>query len=229
MDEAIRKSIEGSIITMLQGSPGGLATRALTECIDEAETPAQVSSVLNDMSRRGLVAQDKESKRWHWAADDNAHQAAPAPEKKRHEIAEAILACFAGHVADASLTTVQLMKACSQHPPANVRYHIRALAKAGLLVPARKPRKGWSLASGAQPAPARAKPVTRRPNTALLPGAPKHEAPAPTAIPPAAPASSPVPLQDITVTLNCPAGYLSLTGPRHMVFGMLDQLKELAA
>lgn len=227
MDDAIRASIEASITKLLHDFPKGLTTSALTDEIDEAEAPLQVSTVLNDMGRRGLVAQDKQSKMWCWVADANGSSSTlpPAPEKKRHETAEAILDAFVGRQEGCVIAVAELNKICSKWSVANVGYHIKALRQAGLLVAA-KNGKGYSLAS-AKPA-ARAKPPVRRPNTALIPSGADLQ-PAPAAIPPAATEPVPALVHDITLELTCPAGRLKIDGTPKLVFGFIEQLKELAA
>jgi DNA-binding transcriptional ArsR family regulator len=123
------------------------------------------------------------------------------------------------------LTAGELASICSEYAPANVSYHIGALKKAGLLV-LHKSGKGYHLPKDAA---VRAKPPVRRPNTALLPSAPKPPDTPPAAIPPPAPAAIRAPGHDITLELTCPAGRLKIDGTPKLVFGFLEQLKELAA
>ena len=229
MDDAIRKSIEASITKLPHDFPQGLTTSALTDAIDEAEAPLQVSTVLKDMGRRGLVQQNA-AKAWVWAADKTASALPPVPEKKLHETAEAILAAFVGHKVGTVLSSCNLRSLCSKWAGANVDYHIKALKKAGLLVPAKN--GGYHL-PGVKPVALRAKAEVRRPNTALLPGGRKpdegNDPPPPAAIPMAATAATPAPAKDITIELTCPNGRLKIDGTPKLVFGFLEQLKELAA
>lgn len=224
MAEAIKKSIEASIVKLLQDAGKGLSTAEFAEAIDEAESTADVIMVLGDMSRRGLVVADKASKLWCWNGD--AAATAPPPAKKLHEIAEAILAAFAGREVGALLTAGELCSICSQWSAANVSYHIKALKNAGLIVPAKK-GKGYVL-------PAAPKPAVRRPNTALLSEAAQRHTPGPVEqplapIPPAAPEATPAAEHPISVELTCPAGRIKLDGTPKFVFDFLDQLKALAA
>lgn len=226
MDEAIKKSIEASVVKLLHERDSGLLNREMVDAIDEVESAAELSMVLNDMSRRGLVVVDKESKRWCWNGD--AAASAASPPKKLHETAEAILAAFVGREVGAVLTAGELNAACAKWSPANVGYHIKSMKKAGLIVAA-KNGKGYHLPN-VKPAAPNAKASARRPNTALLSERAKAQEPAPGAIPPPAPAAETLaPAHDITLALTCPAGRLSITGPRNLVLGFMDQLKELAA
>jgi biotin operon repressor len=226
MDEAIKKSIEASVVKLLHARDSGLLNREMVDAIDEVESPAELSMVLNDMSRRGLVVVDKESKRWCWNGDAAAGAASPA--KKLHETAEAILAAFVGREVGAVLTAGELNAACAKWSPANVGYHIKSMKKAGLIVAA-KNGKGYHLPN-VKPAAPSAKSSTRRPNTALVSERAKAKEPAPGAIPPPAPAAkTPAPVHDISIGLTCPAGHIKVEGTPKLVFGFLEQLLALAA
>lgn len=247
MDEDLKEAIAARVTAVLQKAPGGVGMKdaELLGKVHECESAAQLRTVLGQMKRAGQVTQNTTTGRWALTISGVAGQVpgkletpppAPSADKqpKRHLCAAAILEALAGapQLRLGELEQHELL--LGKWKLTTIGYHVKCLVKAGEVKPGENRLGGFSLATGAPIAPRAAatdhaprkkKAARQAPKAARLTAAAERKAQASES--PAKP--SPTPTEDLSLTMRCPNGHLTISGSRVLVFGFLDQLKAMAA
>ena len=241
MDESLKEAIATSVAAALKNAPNGLTDAELLEAVDDCESLADLRRVLGEMKRGGTVTQMAKSKRWSAtvagvAGQQPGEMTPPPPPPKspdRHPCAKAVLDALAASPGLRSGEMETHPAFNGEYGRATIGYHVKQLIKAGLVQAGEHRLAGYTLTNGAPIAPRAAKAekaprkkASRRkaPKTARLSDAAERAAK------PEQPLQlAPAPVGGVSITMRCPAGELTLTGSRALVFGFLDQLKAMAA
>lgn len=241
MDVSDLQHVEPRVLELLRTNHKGLGTGALLTAIDEIETAKDLVVLLGDMKGRGLISKSPATELWVIAPGaegdvqrlDNQDDKAAAP---LHPCAEAVLRVLADAAPNRVRRKDLNAKLSGSFNEAVIGWHVKQLITKGLMIAGPKNADGYGLPGAAAPGRSAPKAPKRQPNTALIskaaaaktpPAAAQEPPPAP--IPPAAAEPKPAVDHDITIGLTCPAGHIKVEGTPKLVFGFLEQLKELAA
>lgn len=235
MDKSDLQHVEPRVLDLLRTNQKGLGTGALLTAIDEIETAKDLVALLGDMKGRGLISKNPATELWVIAPGAASDEQRPDNQAVAplHPCAEAILRVLADAAPNRVRRKDLNAKLGQDYNEAVIGWHVKQLITKRLMTAGPKNSDGYGLPGAAAPGRSAPKAAKRQPNTALISkaAAAKTPPPPPAAAqePPPAAESKPAVDHDITIGLTCPAGHIKVEGTPKLVFGFLEQLKELAA